>query len=111
MFFPRGGSAQVARALAEELPAHGWDVTILSGSLGRGGVGDADRFYAGLDVHAVDFTPGDAPMHPPSEDRPGAPDRSSPPSATPSTSATSRPGPTRSSASAPRRSTCSISTT
>src|SRR5690349_380286 len=74
MFFPRGGSAQVARALAEELPAHGWDVTILSGSLGRGGVGDAERFYAGLDVHAVDFTTGDAPMHPSYEDRPGAPD-------------------------------------
>ena len=27
MFFPRGGSAHVARALARELPAHGWDVT------------------------------------------------------------------------------------
>lgn len=75
MFFPRGGSAHVARALAEALPAHGWDVTILSGSLGGGGVGDAERFYAGLDVHAVDFAAGDAPMHPSYEDRPGAPDR------------------------------------
>jgi glycosyltransferase involved in cell wall biosynthesis len=74
MFFPRGGSAHVARALAEELPAHGWDVTILSGSLGGGGVGDAERFYAGLDVHAVDFSAGDAPMHPSYEDRPDAPD-------------------------------------
>jgi glycosyltransferase involved in cell wall biosynthesis len=75
MFFPRGGSAHVARALAEALPAHGWDVTILSGSLGGGGVGDAERFYAGLDVHAVDFSAGEAPMHPSFEDRPGAPDR------------------------------------
>jgi len=75
MFFPRGGSAHVARALAEDLPAHGWDVTILSGSLGGGGVGDAERFYAGLDVHAVDFSAGDAPMHASYEDRPGAPDR------------------------------------
>ena len=75
MFFPRGGSAHVARALAEELPAHGWDVTILSGSLGGRGVGDAERFYAGLDVHAVDFAAGDAPMHPSFEDRPGAADR------------------------------------
>jgi glycosyltransferase involved in cell wall biosynthesis len=75
MFFPRGGSSHVARALAEELPALGWDVTILSGSLGGGGVGDAERFYAGLDVHAVDFSAGDAPMHPSFEDRPGAPDR------------------------------------
>jgi glycosyltransferase involved in cell wall biosynthesis len=73
MFSPRGGSAHVARALAEEMPAHGWDVTLLSGSLG-GGVGDAERFYAGLDVHTVDFAAGDAPMHPSYEDRPGAPD-------------------------------------
>ncbi len=75
MFFPRGGSAHVARALAEELPAHGWDVTVVSGSLGGRGVCDAERFYAGLDVHAVDFTAGDAPMHPSYEDRPDAPDR------------------------------------
>jgi glycosyltransferase involved in cell wall biosynthesis len=75
MFFPRGGSAHVARALAEELPAHGWDVTILSGSLGGRGVGDAERFYHGLDVHTVDFAAGDAPMHPSYEDRPDAPDR------------------------------------
>jgi glycosyltransferase involved in cell wall biosynthesis len=72
MFFPRGGSAHVARALARELPAHGWDVTVLSGSLP--GRGDAARFYAGLDVRAVDFAAGDAPMHPSYEDRPGAPD-------------------------------------
>jgi glycosyltransferase involved in cell wall biosynthesis len=75
MFFPRGGSAHVARALAEALPAHGWDVTILSGSLGGGGVGDAERFYAGLDVRAVDFSAGEAPMHPSYEDRADAPDR------------------------------------
>jgi glycosyltransferase involved in cell wall biosynthesis len=73
MFFPRGGSAQVARALAGELPGHGWDVTVLSGSLG-GGTGDARDFYSGLDLHAVDFAAGDAPMHPSYEDRPGAPD-------------------------------------
>src|SRR3954471_20502788 len=74
MFFPRGGSAHVARALAATLPAYGWDVTILSGSLGGHGVGDAERFYAGLDVHPVDFTAGDAPMHPSYEDRADAPD-------------------------------------
>src|SRR4051812_36188278 len=72
MFFPRGGSAQVARALARELPSRGWDVTLVSGSLP--GRGDAQRFYAGLDVRAVDFAAGDAPMHPSYEDRPGAPD-------------------------------------
>src|SRR5918911_196952 len=73
MFFPRGGSAHVARALAAELPAHGWDVTLVSGSR-SGGHGDARSFYAGLDVHAVDFDAGDAPLHPSYEDRPGAPD-------------------------------------
>ena len=86
-FFPRGGSAQVARALAHELPAHGWDVTILSGSReGLDGHGDARRFYRGLDVRVVDFDAalrapdpldpprGVAPMHPSYEDRPGAAD-------------------------------------
>jgi glycosyltransferase involved in cell wall biosynthesis len=73
MFFPRGGSAQVSRSLAGELPGHGWGVTVLSGSLGDG-LGDARRFYSGLDVRAVDFDAGDAPMHPSYEDRPGAPD-------------------------------------
>jgi glycosyltransferase involved in cell wall biosynthesis len=75
MFFPRGGSAHVARALARELPAHGCEVTIVSGSRSNRSVGNAERFYEGLDVHAVDFSSGDAPMHPSYEDRPDAPDR------------------------------------
>ena len=75
MFFPRGGSAHVARALARELPAHGCEVTIVSGSRSNRSVGNAERFYQGLDVHAVDFSNGDAPMHPSYEDRPDAPDR------------------------------------
>ena len=33
LFFPRGGSSHVARQLASSLPATGWDVTIVSGSL------------------------------------------------------------------------------
>ena len=87
-FFPRGGSSHVARALARELPSHGWDVTVVSGSRrDLEGVGDAARFYAGLDVHPVSFDkalassdpldppPGFAPMQPSYEDRPGAPDR------------------------------------
>lgn len=82
MFFPRGGSAQVVRSLARQLPAFGWDVRILSGSLP--GRGDADTFFAGLDVRTVDFGPAlaaadplahDPPFHPSFEDRPGAPDR------------------------------------
>jgi glycosyltransferase involved in cell wall biosynthesis len=74
LFFPRGGSSQVTRSLSAELPAHGWTVRVLSGSL-PGGPGDAQSFYAGLDLHVVDFAAGDAPMHPSYEDRPGAPDR------------------------------------
>jgi glycosyltransferase involved in cell wall biosynthesis len=87
-FFPRGGSSHVARALARELPSHGWDVTVVSGSRrDLEGVGDALRFYAGLDVHPVSFDealaspdpldppPGYAPIQPSYEDRPGAPDR------------------------------------
>jgi glycosyltransferase involved in cell wall biosynthesis len=85
IFFPRGGSAHVARALAKNLPDHGWDVTVLSGSRSdlRGGRGDARRFYASLDPHAVDFTDAlraadplaaDPPMHPSFEDRRDAPD-------------------------------------
>jgi glycosyltransferase involved in cell wall biosynthesis len=86
-FFPRGGSSHVARALARELPAHGWTVTLLSGSRrDLGPHADARRFYDGLDVHAVDFDAalaapdpldppaGVAPMQPSFEDRPGAPD-------------------------------------
>jgi glycosyltransferase involved in cell wall biosynthesis len=71
MFFPRGGSAHVARALANELPPHGWDVTLVTGSL-SGGHGEATTFYEGLDVRPVDFGAGDAPMHPSYEDRGGA---------------------------------------
>jgi glycosyltransferase involved in cell wall biosynthesis len=72
MFFPRGGSSHVARALATELPRHGWDVGLLSGS--RRGHGDARRFYRGLDVEVVDFDAPGVPMHPSYEDRADAPD-------------------------------------
>ena len=85
MFFPRGGSAQVAQNLAAALPAHGWEVTVVSGSLRvPGRPGDARRFYTGQDVRPVDFTAAlqaadplraDPPFHPSYEDRPGAPDR------------------------------------
>jgi len=81
-FFPRGGSAHVARNLAATLRDVGWDITVLTGS--SAGPGDARRFYAGLDVRPHDFTRAleapdpmraDPPMHPSYEDRPGAPDR------------------------------------
>jgi glycosyltransferase involved in cell wall biosynthesis len=90
LFFPRGGSAQVARALADGLRAQGLAVTLVAGSRGDlGGESDARRFYGEDDLHAVDFgpaiasgdplgyegPPGTAPMHPSFEDRPGAMDR------------------------------------
>ncbi len=85
MFFPRGGSAQVARYLAGALPATGWSPTLVSGSVGASGDdGHAPTFFAGLDVRAVDFTgalasddplAADPPFHPSFEDRPGAADR------------------------------------
>src|SRR3954470_12949730 len=51
-FFPRGGSAHVARNLAAALPSAGWDTTVVAGS--RPPHGDAARFYAWLDVRPVD---------------------------------------------------------
>ena len=83
MFFPRGGSAQVTRSLARALPAHGWEVTVVSGSV-TGGHADAMRFFAGLDVRPMDYSEAiraadplahDPPMHPSFEDREGAADR------------------------------------
>jgi glycosyltransferase involved in cell wall biosynthesis len=85
LFFPRGGSAQVARYLARSLPRAGWEVSIACGSVG--GPGDpshAETFYEGLDVHALDYTgsgeaadplAADPPFQPSYEDREGAPDR------------------------------------
>jgi glycosyltransferase involved in cell wall biosynthesis len=82
MFFPRGGSAHALRAIATELPDHGWSPTVVSGSVA--GAGDATRFFDGLDVRPVDMTAAlgspdplraDPPLHPSYEDRPGAPDR------------------------------------
>src|SRR5260221_8402661 len=87
MFFPRGGSAQVVRSLARVLPHAGWDVTVVSGSLGGPGhFGNARTFFGGLEAAGVpvDFTRALAavdplrahpPLHPSYEDRPGAPHR------------------------------------
>ena len=84
-FFPRGGSAHVARNLARNLPAAGWEPRLVSGSLTyTGRPGDAGAFYSGLDVRPVDMSDAAAsedpmraevPLHPSYEDRPGAPDR------------------------------------
>jgi glycosyltransferase involved in cell wall biosynthesis len=88
-FYPRGGSAHVCRSIARQLEGNGLEVSLLTGS--RSDFGDdlsAPNFYAGLDLHVVDFTPaiassdplryrggaGTAPIHGSYEDRPGAVD-------------------------------------
>ena len=88
-FYPRGGSAHAARAIANELECTNFDVTILAGS--RSDLGDdalADHFFPRGDLSIVDFVPAleslevssefdddeDAPMHGSYEDRPDAPD-------------------------------------
>lgn len=72
-FFPRGGSAQVARYLGRALPAAGWMPTLVAGSLGGAGeAGNAATFFARMDVRDVPYTT--AQLHPSYEDRPGAPD-------------------------------------
>jgi glycosyltransferase involved in cell wall biosynthesis len=90
IFYPRGGSAFVTRALARGLRDEGLDVTLIAGSRSdRGGLSDARSFYAGIDLHTVDYTAalgsadpmssaglaGTGPAHPSYEDRPGAADR------------------------------------
>ena len=89
LFYPRGGSAQVARYLAAALERKDWPVRLFAGSLGEPGTTtNADAFFGGLDVRAADFTPafeafhrgddpmaGEIPLHPSFEDRVGAPDR------------------------------------
>ena len=86
MFFPRGGSAQVARYVARGLPRAGWDVTLVAGSLGSADeASNAESFYEGVsDVRVVDYTEArsapdplaaDPPFQPSFEDRADAPDR------------------------------------
>jgi glycosyltransferase involved in cell wall biosynthesis len=88
-FYPRGGSAQVARYLAAALGQCGTDVTLCSGSLGpQDSETNARTFFAGLNTETVDFTAAleaflegrdpmavEVPIHPSFEDRPDVPDR------------------------------------
>src|SRR3954452_14333797 len=88
LFFPRGGSAQVARYLVPALTDAGWSTALVGGSLGRPGEGThAPTFYGEVDLRHLDYTAAveafdagggavAAPVRiPPScEDRAGAPD-------------------------------------
>ena len=89
LFYPRGGSAQVVRYLSAALDQEGWDVSLLCGSLGRPGERThAETFYAGMDLHTVDYNPAfeayesgrdplaePVPFHPSFENQPNTPDR------------------------------------
>lgn len=88
MFFPRGGSAYVARYLSRASSDAGWNVSLVAGSLGPPGAPtDAATFFAGTETHPVDYTAAltafhagrsaieaPIPMHPSYEDRIDAPD-------------------------------------
>lgn len=89
LFYPRGGSAQVAAYLSRALIARGWPVVLASGSLGESGaLGCAREFFGGIETvpgryddavarFAAGEDPMDAPfpMHPSYELRSGVPDR------------------------------------
>ena len=84
-FFPRGGSAQVARSLSLALPETGWEVRLAAGSLGGPEAStNAASFFSGIDVAPVDYSPalrvGDplaapVPFQPSYEEKPASPDR------------------------------------
>ena len=88
LFSPRGGSAYVLRYLSPALVRADWTVSLAVGSLGQPGEQThGPTFFAGLDVHVLDYTDavrlfeagGEAvaaprPMHPSYEDRVGVPD-------------------------------------
>jgi D-inositol-3-phosphate glycosyltransferase len=92
LFYPRGGSSQVAGYLSRALEAHGWHVTLCCGSLGPPGTrGNAATIFDGVDIVPAAYDdavarwqrgedPMDAPfpMHPSYEDRQGVPDRAFP---------------------------------
>src|SRR4051812_50217112 len=79
LFFPRGGSAQVARYLAPALGDAGWAVTLVAGSLGEaGGQTQARPVFGGLDPQGPRYNdplrgvgagggarPGPGPVAPP----------------------------------------------
>ena len=89
IFYPRGGSAQVARYLSRALEPLGWEVSLACGSLGaEGRTTHVATFFVGLPVKATDYTPAVAahaagrdpmaepiPIHPSFEDVGDVPDR------------------------------------
>ena len=57
IFYPRGGSAQVARYLSRALIELGHDVHLITGTLHDGDAQhDADVFFADVPLTLVDYT-------------------------------------------------------
>ena len=57
-FFPRGGSAQVARYLCRALRGSRWEPMMFSGSIGApADTSNADRFFRGIRCEGLDYTP------------------------------------------------------
>ena len=91
IFYPRGGSAQVARYLSRALLKSGHDVHLVTGTLRDGDPQhDAEVFFGDLPLTLVDYTDAwrgfergedslspkwDVPFHPSYEDKSGVPDR------------------------------------
>ena len=91
IFYPRGGSAQVARYLSRSLLDLGHEVHLVTGTLKDGASHhDAERFFEGIPLTTVDYseagrgfvagqnpmaTTWPVPFHPSFEDKPGVPDR------------------------------------
>jgi len=91
IFYPRGGSAQVARYLSRALIESGHEVHLIAGTLRDGDPQhDAKLFFEGIPLTFVDYTDAwhgfergedplsdkwETPFHPSYEDKPGVPDR------------------------------------
>jgi len=87
-FYPRGGSAQVARYLSRALVGTQWEPTVFSGSLGsEREPSHAGNFFAALRCESLDYSPAvqswaagadpmaaPVPMHASYEAKPGVPD-------------------------------------
>ena len=88
-FYPRGGSAQVARYLSRALVGTRWEPTVFSGSLGsEREPSHAGKFFSTLRCESLDYSPAAqswasgvdpmaaaVPMHASYENKPGVPDR------------------------------------
>ncbi len=91
IFYPRGGSAQVARYLSRALIELGHEVHLATGTLRDGDPHhDAQLFFEGIPLTLVDYTDAlrgfengqdpisdqwEIPFHPSYEEKPGVPDR------------------------------------